>query len=125
MDQSSVSTKTWTCFDNKQGARYDILVTFCDNFLCGLWFTLGQTLSRVGLALDSTQCFAHGQLYVGCSRVCRADSLRFLMRSDTDNKITNCVQRRLLDKYDIDQGSASLQRLGIFSNVIFSYLSSV
>ena len=78
-------------------------------------FVLGQTLSRVGLALESTQCFAHGQLYVACSRVRTGDSLRILMRQDTDDKVTNCVQRRLLDKYDIDKGRESLQRLGIIS----------
>ena len=29
----------------------------------------GQTFDRCGLLLDSDQCFAHGQLYVACSRV--------------------------------------------------------
>lgn len=75
-------------------------------------FVSGQTLSRVGLALDSCQCFAHGQLYVACSRVKRADSLRVLMREDTEGKTTNCVQKRLLDQYDLDEGAASLERLG-------------
>ncbi|XP_076055149.1 ATP-dependent DNA helicase PIF6-like [Oratosquilla oratoria] len=35
----------------------------------------GQTFERCGLLLDSVQCFAHGQLYVACSRVTSWDSL--------------------------------------------------
>ncbi|XP_076060335.1 ATP-dependent DNA helicase Pif1-like [Oratosquilla oratoria] len=35
----------------------------------------GQTFDTCGLLLDSSQCFAHGQLYVACSRVTSHDSL--------------------------------------------------
>ncbi|XP_076031968.1 uncharacterized protein LOC143019875 [Oratosquilla oratoria] len=35
----------------------------------------GQTFERCGLLLDGAQCFAHGQLYVACSRVTSYDSL--------------------------------------------------
>ncbi|XP_076056347.1 uncharacterized protein LOC143034296 [Oratosquilla oratoria] len=35
----------------------------------------GQTFERCGLLLDSAHCFAHGQLYVACSRVTSQDSL--------------------------------------------------
>ncbi|XP_076062380.1 ATP-dependent DNA helicase Pif1-like [Oratosquilla oratoria] len=35
----------------------------------------GQTFERCGLLLDSVQCFAHGQLYVACSRVTSWDAL--------------------------------------------------
>ncbi|XP_076066073.1 uncharacterized protein LOC143039717 [Oratosquilla oratoria] len=35
----------------------------------------GQTFDRCGLLLDSVQCFAHGQLYVACSRVTNWDAL--------------------------------------------------
>ncbi|XP_076057277.1 uncharacterized protein LOC143034816 [Oratosquilla oratoria] len=35
----------------------------------------GQTFERCGLLLDSVQCFAHGQLYVACSRVTNWNSL--------------------------------------------------
>ncbi|XP_076067746.1 ATP-dependent DNA helicase Pif1-like [Oratosquilla oratoria] len=35
----------------------------------------GQTFNRCGLLLDSAQCFAHGQLYVACSRFTSSNSL--------------------------------------------------
>ncbi|XP_076033593.1 ATP-dependent DNA helicase Pif1-like [Oratosquilla oratoria] len=35
----------------------------------------GQTFERCGLLLDYVQCFAHGQLYVACSRVTNWNSL--------------------------------------------------
>ena len=36
----------------------------------------GQTLDRVGIYLDSP-VFSHGQLYVGCSRVRKSNTLFF------------------------------------------------
>jgi ATP-dependent exoDNAse (exonuclease V) alpha subunit len=36
----------------------------------------GQTLKRVGLALDRQQCFGHGQVYVALSRVTRKDGIK-------------------------------------------------
>jgi ATP-dependent DNA helicase PIF1 len=36
----------------------------------------GQTLDRVGLLLQNSQCFSHGQLYVAASRVRDPNSLK-------------------------------------------------
>ena len=41
----------------------------------------GQSLRRVGVFLNEA-CFAHGQLYVTCSRVGTPDDLRFVLRRD-------------------------------------------
>jgi hypothetical protein len=56
----------------------------------------GQTLDRVGLQLDRTQCFAHGQLYTGVSRVKDWDSLRVKLDEEDDGKCTNIVYRNVL-----------------------------
>lgn len=37
----------------------------------------GQTLDRVGVLLQNSKCFSHGQLYVAFSRVRDPDSLRY------------------------------------------------
>ena len=70
----------------------------------------GQTFDRCGLLLDSTQCFAHGQLYVACSRVTSHDSLivytGYRKESDFYKKkpARNCVYKELFDdKGNIDQ----------------------
>ena len=52
----------------------------------------GQTLSVVGLHLNMP-CFAHGQLYVGCSRVGRSDNLYLYM---PNSKTKNIVYPRAL-----------------------------
>ena len=69
----------------------------------------GQTFDRCGLLLDSAQCFAHGQLYVACSRVTSHDSLIVYTgyRKENDGykrkPARNCVYKELLSssrKYD-------------------------
>ena len=47
----------------------------------------GQTLSKVGLYLEEN-CFSHGQLYVGCSRVGSQDHLKIYC---PDRKTKNVV----------------------------------
>ena len=49
----------------------------------------GQSLKVAGLDL-STPCFAHGQLYVGCSRVGSPDNL-FVLCGDGSDKCTKNV----------------------------------
>ncbi|XP_076030510.1 uncharacterized protein LOC143018816 [Oratosquilla oratoria] len=51
----------------------------------------GQTFDRCGLLLDSVQCFAHGQLYVACSRVTNWDALVYYTGW---RKVGNDVRRR-------------------------------
>ncbi|XP_076032462.1 uncharacterized protein LOC143020185 [Oratosquilla oratoria] len=51
----------------------------------------GQTFERCGLLLDSVQCFAHGQLYVACSRVTSWDSLIYYTGW---RKVNGGVERR-------------------------------
>ncbi|XP_076037353.1 ATP-dependent DNA helicase Pif1-like [Oratosquilla oratoria] len=61
----------------------------------------GQTFDRCGLLLDSAQCFAHGQLYVACSRVTSHDSLiiytGYRKRGDEYERkpARNCVYKEL------------------------------
>lgn len=64
-------------------------------------FFLGQTLTRVGLALDRNQCFSHGQLYVALSRVKGEEYIRVLTPRP-DNRVKNIVVREILDKDDIN-----------------------
>ena len=45
----------------------------------------GQRLTVVGLDL-STNCFSHGQLYVGCSRVTNGDNLYILSEGGNNEK---------------------------------------
>ncbi|XP_076044688.1 uncharacterized protein LOC143027303 [Oratosquilla oratoria] len=61
----------------------------------------GQTFNRCGLLLDSAQCFAHGQLYVACSRVTSSNSLFVFtgLRKEGDEYVNkparNCVYKEL------------------------------
>ena len=57
----------------------------------------GQTLSFVGIYLKK-QCFTHGQLYVGCSRVGNPEKLKFaIMKEGKGNKaVSNVVFREIL-----------------------------
>ena len=48
----------------------------------------GQTLKMAGVWLR-TQVFAHGQLYVACSRVGRPDGIQFAVVQDKDGQIEN------------------------------------
>ena len=67
----------------------------------------GQTFERCGLMLDSAQCFAHGQLYVACSRVTTHDSLIVYTgyKKEGDEFVRklahNCVYKELfIDDWD-------------------------
>ena len=57
----------------------------------------GQTLNFVGIWLRK-QCFTHGQLYVGCSRVGDPKKLKFaIMKEGAGNKdVNNVVFREIL-----------------------------
>ncbi|XP_076060340.1 ATP-dependent DNA helicase Pif1-like [Oratosquilla oratoria] len=61
----------------------------------------GQTFDRCGILLDSAQCFAHGQLYVACSRVTSWNSLIIYtgwekVNDDFRKKLPrNCVYKEL------------------------------
>ena len=48
----------------------------------------GQTLKMAGVWLR-TQVFAHGQLYVACSRVGRPDAIQFAVNQDKDGTTEN------------------------------------
>ena len=56
----------------------------------------GQTLDTVGLDLRS-ECFTHGQLYVGCSRVKSRKEL-FIYSPPTPGFTCNVVFKEILDK---------------------------
>jgi hypothetical protein len=56
----------------------------------------GQTLERVGLALQWSQCFSHGQCYVAVSRVRKRSSLRVLSGAANRSHVINKVDRELL-----------------------------
>ena len=58
-------------------------------------------MERVGIVLDRFQCFSHGQLYVGASRVRRSDTIKFLIRPDVAQRVTNVAQKRIVDEEDI------------------------
>ncbi|XP_076037449.1 ATP-dependent DNA helicase Pif1-like [Oratosquilla oratoria] len=66
----------------------------------------GQTFDRCGLLLDRAQCFAHGQLYVACSRVTSHDSLIVYTgyRKQGDEYVRkparNCVYKELFTERD-------------------------
>ncbi|XP_076065328.1 ATP-dependent DNA helicase Pif1-like [Oratosquilla oratoria] len=65
----------------------------------------GQTFDRCGLLLDSVHCFAHGQLYVACSRVTNWDSLVYYTgwrragKSVAPRPAVNVVYRELFEDY--------------------------
>lgn len=57
----------------------------------------GQTLRRVGLALDKQQCFAHGHLYVAFSRVRRQEDIRIITSSSAiKDAALNIVEKDLI-----------------------------
>ncbi|XP_076065324.1 uncharacterized protein LOC143039331 [Oratosquilla oratoria] len=67
-----------------------------------------QTFERCGLLLDGAQCFAHGQLYVACSRITSYDSLfvftgyEKLGDSYEPKTARNCVYEELFIDSDED-----------------------
>ncbi|KAL3106584.1 hypothetical protein niasHT_018226 [Heterodera trifolii] len=60
-----------------------------------------QTLSHVGVLLDKSQCFSHGQLYTALSRV-REDTNIRVCTKNTGRRVKNIVMLELLDKEDLD-----------------------
>ncbi|KAL3068642.1 hypothetical protein niasHS_016746 [Heterodera schachtii] len=61
----------------------------------------GQTLQRVGVLLDQSQCFSHGQLYVALSRVKDEADIRICTKH-LHHKVKNVVMQELLDPQDIE-----------------------
>lgn len=68
----------------------------------------GQTLGRVALALNESECFGHGQLYVAFSRVRKMECIKVLCyrgsdgRSSTKNMIRNIVYDPIIDEEDLN-----------------------
>lgn len=56
----------------------------------------GQTFDKVGLKLDENECFSHGQLYVGISRVRNWQSLKIVLKKKAKGKCTNIVYQEVL-----------------------------
>ncbi|KAL3096906.1 hypothetical protein niasHT_028962 [Heterodera trifolii] len=67
----------------------------------------GQTLARVGVLLDTSQCFSHGQLYVALSRVRDSDNIR-VCTTRSDLRVKNVVIRELLDEEEEEVALAAL-----------------
>jgi hypothetical protein len=64
----------------------------------------GQTLNRVGMHLRDHECFSHGQMYVGCSRVRNAASLKILCaRKSLPEKKINDVTRNIVHRAIVDE----------------------
>uniref|UniRef100_A0A914H4I5 ATP-dependent DNA helicase n=1 Tax=Globodera rostochiensis TaxID=31243 RepID=A0A914H4I5_GLORO len=61
----------------------------------------GQTLSRVGVLLDKSSCFSHGQLYVALSRVKDEAGIRICTKQP-NFKVKNVVMQELLDTEDME-----------------------
>uniref|UniRef100_A0A183BTU6 ATP-dependent DNA helicase n=1 Tax=Globodera pallida TaxID=36090 RepID=A0A183BTU6_GLOPA len=59
----------------------------------------GQTLSHVGVLLDRSRCFSHGQLYVALSRVRQAQNIKVCTKR-ADRLVQNIVITELLDPVD-------------------------
>lgn len=60
----------------------------------------GQTLERMGLALQNYNCFGHGQLFVACSRVTRLSGIKiFAPSSKESGHVVNIVYRGLLSDH--------------------------
>ncbi|XP_076041929.1 uncharacterized protein LOC143025805 [Oratosquilla oratoria] len=68
----------------------------------------GQTFNCCGVLLDTVQCFAHGQLYVACSRVTSWDSLFIYTGWHKVNEsyrlrpVVNCVYEELLSDNEVN-----------------------
>ncbi|XP_076041898.1 uncharacterized protein LOC143025775 [Oratosquilla oratoria] len=86
--------------------RHQFLVKLC--YAMTINKSQGQTFERCGLLLDGAQCFAHGQLYVACSRVTSSDSLfvftgyEKLGDSYEPKTARNCVYEELFIDSDED-----------------------
>nr|CAD2192831.1 unnamed protein product [Meloidogyne enterolobii] len=62
----------------------------------------GQTLSRVGIVLNTSQCFSHGHLYVALSRARDVDNVLILTKR-ADRRVKNPVVQAIIDKDDFDE----------------------
>ena len=65
---------------------------FCQTKTILQCLIIGQTLKKVGLYLES-ECFSHGQMYVGTSRVGSEKNLKIFA---PQNKTRNVVYREAL-----------------------------
>lgn len=92
--------------------RYQYPVRSC--FAMTVNRSQGQTLKRMGLALDRQQCFSHGQVYVALSRVTRMDGIKvYSTTSSQPNRIRNFVYQPILeeeDRYFFDTNATNIQR---------------
>lgn len=61
-----------------------------------------QTLSRVGVALDHSQCFSHGQLYVALSRARDAESVK-VATLRPDRRVKNPIIPAMIDEEDFNE----------------------
>ena len=79
----------------------------------------GQTFDKCGLLLDTAQCFAHGQLYVACSRVTSHDSLIIYTgyRKQGDyyerKPARNCVYKELFHGRGTKHTATQMEKQGI------------
>ena len=92
---------------------------------------LGQTIGKVGVLLHTSQCFAHGQLYVALSRVRSADNIR-VCTCNQQRLVTNIVIKELLDPEDIDaannlpkDGGDVISQSCTFLSFLFSFLANL
>lgn len=81
----------------------------------------GQTMERVGIALDRSRPFAHGQLYVGISRVRARESLRLLLPPGMDS-VNNVVQQRIVGQDDVDYAREDWNRERNNCNYFFNII---
>ena len=56
--------------------------------------------------LDQSECFSHGQLYVAASRVRKWQDIRIASHPQVKNRVTNIVQRRIIDDDEIKEGDS-------------------
>jgi ATP-dependent exoDNAse (exonuclease V) alpha subunit len=85
----------------------------------------GQTLERVGIVLDKTQCFSHGQAYVAVSRGKNRQSTKILLPNKITNMV-NVVQKRIVGEDDYQFSKSEWEREAKNCNfyivfIIFSY----
>ena len=65
-----------------------------------LWFFSGQTVKVSGIALQDTEMFSHGQLYVALSRCGENKNITILC--DRTKKTKNIVYQQALTRIDMD-----------------------